>query len=299
MFDLRYHVASLAAVFFALVIGILVGVALASHGLGNSERDQLQRRLDKTEAQADQLRGDLQAKTDEGRANSEFVGQAYRAVLADRLHRQRVAVLFVGPVDGKLLKSIKQTLADAGAPPPLRLRSIIVPVDDARIDRVLEARPLLTVYAGAEHLDDLGRELADEFVVGGETPLWSSLEQQLVEEQSGNVQRAADAVVVVRSAGPQMDGTARFLHGLLSELAERPIPVVGIEATTATESAVPTFRRLSLTSVDNVDSAVGRVALALLLSGAAEGTYGTKKTASDGILPEVTPVQPVTTTTGG
>src|SRR5436309_3118533 len=29
MFDLRYHVASLAAVFFALVIGILVGVALA------------------------------------------------------------------------------------------------------------------------------------------------------------------------------------------------------------------------------------------------------------------------------
>ncbi|TML12523.1 MAG: hypothetical protein E6G33_13445 [Actinobacteria bacterium] len=33
MFDFRYHVASLAAVFFALVIGILVGVALASHGL--------------------------------------------------------------------------------------------------------------------------------------------------------------------------------------------------------------------------------------------------------------------------
>ena len=33
MFDFRYHVASLAAVFFALVIGILVGVALVSSGL--------------------------------------------------------------------------------------------------------------------------------------------------------------------------------------------------------------------------------------------------------------------------
>jgi len=45
MFDLRYHVASLAAVFFALVIGILVGVALASHGLGNTERKRLEEDL--------------------------------------------------------------------------------------------------------------------------------------------------------------------------------------------------------------------------------------------------------------
>ena len=42
MFDLRYHVTSLAAVFIALLIGILVGVALASHGLGNTERKSLE-----------------------------------------------------------------------------------------------------------------------------------------------------------------------------------------------------------------------------------------------------------------
>src|SRR5256885_14859078 len=33
MFDLRYHVASLAAVFLALIIGILVGVGIADRGL--------------------------------------------------------------------------------------------------------------------------------------------------------------------------------------------------------------------------------------------------------------------------
>jgi len=33
MFDLRYHVASLTAVFLALVIGILVGVGIADRGL--------------------------------------------------------------------------------------------------------------------------------------------------------------------------------------------------------------------------------------------------------------------------
>jgi hypothetical protein len=42
MFDFRYHVSSLAAVFFAIVIGIKVGVEHASHGLGNTERKRIE-----------------------------------------------------------------------------------------------------------------------------------------------------------------------------------------------------------------------------------------------------------------
>ena len=39
MFDLRYHVASLAAVFLALVVGILIGVGLTTQGvISTSER---------------------------------------------------------------------------------------------------------------------------------------------------------------------------------------------------------------------------------------------------------------------
>ena len=42
MFDLRYHVASLTAVFVALVIGILVGVGLSGKGFVNdAERTNL------------------------------------------------------------------------------------------------------------------------------------------------------------------------------------------------------------------------------------------------------------------
>ena len=42
--------------------------------------------------------------------------------------------------------------------------------------------------------------------------------------------------------------------------------------------------------MDDIDKKVGRVALALLLSDAPGGAYGVKKTASDGVLPEVVPV---------
>ena len=46
MFDLRYHVASLTAVFVALVIGILVGVGLSGKGFVNdAERANLTRQI--------------------------------------------------------------------------------------------------------------------------------------------------------------------------------------------------------------------------------------------------------------
>ena len=46
MFDLRYHVASLAAVFLALIIGILVGVGISGKGfVQDSERSLLNERI--------------------------------------------------------------------------------------------------------------------------------------------------------------------------------------------------------------------------------------------------------------
>ena len=45
MFDLRYHVASLAAVFLALIIGIVVGVGISGKGfVSDSERSLFNQR---------------------------------------------------------------------------------------------------------------------------------------------------------------------------------------------------------------------------------------------------------------
>src|SRR5205814_8700928 len=108
VFDLRYHVASLAAVFFALVIGILVGVALASHGLGNAERKKLQADLRNAQSRIDELKGAAQAD----KAETQFATAAYDAVMANRLHGAHVAVLFVGPVNNTILTAVEGTLTD-------------------------------------------------------------------------------------------------------------------------------------------------------------------------------------------
>ena len=181
MFDLRYHVASLAAVFFALVIGILVGVALASHGLGNTERKRLEEDLRRAENQADVLRSQVDSLSQAGSSDHAFVDATYKSVVANRLKGKRVAVLFVGSSSDDRRSKITQALADANAGPTLRFTAVKVPVDPSSLEKALAKKPFLAHYAGPEELKNLGQALGQEFVAGKDTPLWNALRSQIVE----------------------------------------------------------------------------------------------------------------------
>jgi hypothetical protein len=298
VFTFRYHVVSLAAVFVALVVGILVGIGISGRGfVDKSERRQLQNQIDDMRFQRDDLSTQLAASQKRQKAAQEYVTNTYRAVMSERLRGKRIAVLFVGHVNPDLRANVDDTLGGADAPPALRVRALKTPVDPAALDAVLTKRPSFAQYAGDAKLEDLGRALGEEFVAGGDTPLWTALSDLLVEERTGPPRRPADGVVVVRSAGPQEGPTSRFLSGLYAGLAAGGVPVVGVETTKTTPSAVPTYARAGFSSVDDVDILEGRLALALLLAGADPGHYGLKETAKTGYLPQVEPL-PVATTGG-
>jgi hypothetical protein len=290
MFDLRYHVASLAAVFMALIIGILVGVGLA--GSGVTKDAELKRvKLENANLSAAAQQKDAQIQS-LARTQKAFA-LAYPALMANRLVGRRVAILFIGPVNAKISSAIEKTLADAGAQPPLRVRAITVPINAQAIDTALFARPAFVKYVGDDKLGLLGKALASEFALGGDTPLWTLLSRQLVEERSGSAKQRVDAVVVVRTVKPQQGVSARFITGLLGGLAAGGTQVVGVEDAASQPSAVPAFTKRALSTVDDVDQPVGRLALALLLNGGMPGHYGVKDTAT-AVLPPVEPVAPVT-----
>jgi hypothetical protein len=296
MFTFRYHVVSLAAVFVALVVGILVGIGISGRGfVDKTERRQLQNQIDDLRKQRDDLSVQVAASQQRQKAAQGYVANTYRAVMSQRLRGKRIAVLFVGHVDPDLRANVDDALGAADAPAALRVRALKTPVDPAALDAVLTKRPGFVQYAGDAKLGDLGRALGQEFVAGGDTPLWTAVSDLLVEERTGPPRRPADGVVVVRSAGPQQGPTSRFLTGLYAGLAAAGVPVVGVETTKATPSAVPAYTRAGFSSVDDVDILEGRLALALLLGGADPGHYGLKQTAKTGYLPPVEPLPAATT----
>ena len=290
MFDLRYHVASLAAVFIALVIGILVGVALASHGLGNTERDRLQEDLRRAQAQSDALKLQVDTLAEGGIGDRAFVERTYKLVMANRLKGAKVAVLFVGSIDGDRRAMITRALNDAGAQ-PIRVRALTVPIDEAKLEKRLANRPFLAAYAGPNQLEELGHALGQEFAAGKDTPLWNALQNLIVEETIGSPKRPADGVVIVRTAEPQVGATARFLKGLYGGIDDVGVPAVGVETSRDTVSSVKVFQQAGLSTVDDVETQIGKLALVALLSDpSVAGDYGMKKTAHDGPLPDIAPL---------
>lgn len=282
MFDLRYHVASLVAVFVALIVGILVGVGLAGSGV-TKKADLKLAQAQRNKAQHDAAQA--QAQLAELKKTESAFTLAYPALMRNVLIGKRIGVVYVGSVDSGVNQAIEATLQDAGAAPATRIVSLSLPVNPQNVDTALfDKGPKFVKYAGNGQLENLGNALGQEFAAGGQTPLWKTLGRELVSESRGNTSAPLDGIVVVRTVKPQQGVTMRFLRGLYSGLASADVPAVGVENTGTKLTAVNTFRSRGLSAVDDVDQMTGRAALAFLLAGAPPGAYGTGSNA-DAILP--------------
>ena len=291
MFDLRYHVASLAAVFLMLVVGILIGVGISGRGfVDDAERDRLNGRIAQLQDEADAANANVDDLERRQQAAQDFVKGAYPVLAEDRLTGKRFAVMVVGSVDQRSLEFVQTAIADDAGGRVARMRAVTMPLRLDAVEAALKSRREFAGYVGNEQLGNLGRDLARELVSGGKTPLWNALEGEIVEQRSGDYARPVDGVVVIRSTEPQSGPTSRFLAGVYQGLGSTGEPAVGVEPTRVEQSAIPVFQRYRLSTVDSIDTELGQLALVLLLGGADPGDYGIRDTADDGILPPIEPL---------
>ena len=184
MFDFRYHVASLAAVFVALVIGILVGVGLSGRGFVNdAERSVLQGQIDDLKTQRDAVVDALDDAELRGLALDDYSETTYPSLVKGRLRDRKLAVLFVGSIDQGISAAIRRAVRDAGGS-ITRVRAVGVPIDPAAIGRALPPGDRRE-YVGQARWEALGEALGREYVAGGPTPLWDALTEAIVVKQEG------------------------------------------------------------------------------------------------------------------
>ena len=149
MFDLRYHVASLAAVFLMLVVGILIGVGISGRGfVDDAERNRFNDKIAGLEEQVDAAKASADDFERREQAAQDFVESAYPALAASRLDGKRIAILVLGQVDPSVSAIERAVEEDAGGRVS-RMRALELPLRLEPVEAALGEKPELGGYVGA------------------------------------------------------------------------------------------------------------------------------------------------------
>jgi len=289
MFDFRYHALSLAAVLFALALGVVLGVAIGDSNLVSSAKNGIVANLNSEVSHARKQADTLQERLSEEEA---FATGLYPLAVHELLAGRTIGVVFLGGSSNTVNTLVRTAVADAGGS-VTTVVAVREPVDLAEISTQVAGThyaPLTTSIGLVESFGDLiGRQL----VSGGprvDRELISRVRASLLSAFDGQLTRL-EGLVVMRAepagmSAEQSEASAAFESGLIAGVAAVGVPAVGVELSTTEPSQIPWYRGKGISSVDDLDDLAGQAALDYALAGD-RGTFGIKATA-DSLLPTVT-----------
>ena len=246
MINFRYHVVSLAAVFLALAIGLVVGTAAANGPLAENLNDQVNKITDEKE----QLRDDLDQSRAELKKNSDFATEVAPMLLNGKLAGHTALLVKIEGSDKDVdtaVDGIANLLQTAGA----------------KISGTVTIKEKFTAAASDDELLDLAESSAPPAISGA-----------LPNNGKGQETSAAllSAVLVASKAGtPQVDGTrvvlssyqSRGFIGLDGDLKTPADLVIVVAGAPATGKDAKERNAAALTVVSRLDVALaGNVVVA-------------------------------------
>jgi hypothetical protein len=273
MFDFRYHALSLAAVFLALMVGLLLGVAIGDKGLVSSAEKNLRSSLRKdvraARAQSDRLRSELAQ-------HEQLENDLYPLLVGGRLSGQRIGLIGLGGLPDATIRRVQDALTDTGG----RLAAVGVirePLPDPLPSLTPGGRPPAVSDMGG--VKGYGRAVGTGLADGSNG--LKKARRNLFGTFNGDLNGLDDVVLVHQSndaGGADHQAIDAFEGGLLAGLGQRNVTVAGVESSSTDPSQISWFKDHNLASVDNVDQLAGRASLVFVLAGA-NGSYGVKSTA--------------------
>lgn len=283
----RYHAASLAAVFIALAIGILIGIGLADDVVSTASQELESSLRDERDAARDDV-ADLEGDIDQER---QFSDDAYPALVDGRLARQQVAVVELGDVPAADVDVIAEEAISAIGQAGGKLASV------SSISLPPDVEPLIDAagrrFAMAKRdpvaLEDLGAAIGSQIVGGG--GLIERVKPELFASFNGSLE-GVSRVVLIRDPAEDLSAEDQaaadaFEAGLVAGIEQEARGSAGVERSTTDPSTLAIYSDLGVATVDHVDTPAGKVSLTYALAGA-KGDFGTKEGATS-FLPELLP----------
>jgi len=274
MYNLRYHLASLVAVFLALTVGLVLGSVVAERGTLESQSSTLVEDLQKQFDQIQKENADMRTGLERDRS---FAADVIPMLTADALSGKTVAILVNAGRTSGLNATIAAIKQAGGTPliltfenPELGLDSEIPPEVPALLGGQFTGQT--TAPARRPFINAVADAIAEELRTAGERPVLSAFEKSgALAISDETIIARVDAVVVMSAFDDEPDA---FALAVAKGLDQRDAIAVGVEAAALSTGVALSAVDEGFSAVDDVESSQGSLSLVWVLSGRASGYFG-------------------------
>lgn len=288
MTNIKYFVLTMVSVFLALAIGIYIGFMFDAQDILMSQKEdivtQLEERFDYLEEENKTVRDEIARVTKENEQIKEFNRVIYSDVIKDRLSGIKIAIIETS--EDYIYKNIGQTLQAAGA----EVTSITTIKNnfDSNLDLLNKTYEKAMGFENADNnILRLSIDAIIQEIINGENNrALETFKMEGIIDATGTYLTPIDYLVI--AGGRKEKDEARFdvIDKRIIDICKKlNIPVIGIEKENVQFSYIDKYKGNRISSVDNVDTIIGRVALVLAIDGR-PGNYGVKPSA-ESLIPNL------------
>lgn len=282
--NFRYHLVSLIAVFLALGIGIVIGSTFIPSALVEKQSNmvrQLEKDFTAIQRETKKYKIELQKK-------DAFEKEVLHILTTNKLSGLTLSIIETTEQTNDIVENnLILLLKKAGA----NVQSIItfkegLDFSDTTLKDEILKHLGLQKHSLEKAYKNIVSRVASEISLATNQNLINYLQQKKVLQLSGNITKPVRLIIIVSE--PATTRELNFFNlvdkPLIETLKTNGLRVVGVETTNGI-SQINKFQELSVSTVDNIDTIPGQIALIFVLAGY-DGNYGYKKTAR-AILPRI------------
>lgn len=281
--EMRYHVASLVAVFLALGLGIVLGA-----NLGRNVNLHMEKQINRLEQMYQKNRVDLQTALQAKESELEIAGQFQKAIIpnliANRLLGKRIAIIRTNDsIHFKYAKGLYNLLRQAGAEvTSITTIAKVFNTSDPQFITELADAFNITMLQEKDIFPAVAARMIQIITQGQGSFQLTYLQNKELVQLWGDYNRGYIDTIIFFGGGmtPESNHQVQIDQPLLE--AARKIPgmmLAGVEPSFCTQSYMRVYQMRCQGTVDDIETSPGELSVVLLLASGKRGFYGIKDTA--------------------
>lgn len=283
MIDLRYHIASLVAIFLALGLGVLIGSTIVGNDVMVEQQkkmiDRLEEQFNTLKEQENNLMAENQQSTKVISYYENFSKTFLPIIVKDRLNGYNVAVVVTGSDD--IPAEMLNAFTTAGA--NVVSKTVVLP--DINMNNTRVRNDLIKYYNLDKKAtrDTLRKKVAGSVAAiinnQGDNNAFNYFQQHGLIKFSGAYNVPVNGVVIVGgSEDLAIYFPDSFDQSLIDTLTAAGIKVFGTESSKVKYSYITKYQQSNISTIDDINLSLGQISLILAMAGE-PGDYGIKATA--------------------